>query len=330
MQLVAERAGLSRTPGTPRTPRTPRTRRGRWVAGIVAGVIVLGSASVVAGVALESGGVSGAAAPDTGTAEVGGYSGPTAEFAPSSPAIADRSSAPGIAPLDPGLAGMDVIRTATLTLQVADPAVAAGEVRGAVAAVGGFVAQERSVGTSSAGFTLRVPTDRLDAFTERIAGLGTVTARGGETQDVGGQVADLDGRVAAQQASVARVRGLLDRATTISEIVSVEAELASREADLESLQRRVAVLRDQVSMATVELSLTPVVAPPPPATGGFLGGLAVGWQGLQSIGVAVLAVLGFVVPMLPVVGVLVGLGWFVRRRVVRRRRPAPTVDEPVS
>jgi hypothetical protein len=302
MQLVQER------------PR--RVRRGRWIAGIVAGVIVLGSASVVAGVALETGGTSTSAE----NATPGGYSGApqTAE----SPATADRALAP--APTDLNAAGTDVIRSATLTVQVTDPFAAAGEVRSAVSAAGGFVAQERS-GTSTAGFTLRVPTDRLDALTERLGALGTVTARSGETQDVGGQVADLDGRVAAQQASVARVRGLLDRATTINEIVSVEAELASREADLESLQRRVAVLRNQVSMATVDLALTPVAAPPPPVAGGFLGGLATGWQGLQAIGTAVLAVLGFVVPMLPVVAVLVGIGWFVRRLVVRRRRPAGPV-----
>jgi hypothetical protein len=68
------------------------------------------------------------------------------------------------------------------------------------------------------------------------------------------------------------------------------------------------------------LTPAPVVEAPPPA-GGFLGGLAVGWAGLQAIGAVTLAALGFVVPMLPVVAVLVGLAWVVRRAVVRRRRP---------
>ena len=318
------------------------SRRGRWVAGILTGVVVLASASIVTGVALQtsletprdSGGsassLSSAVGSSAGGAESGAASGSaagmaapaaplTAESAPDAGLTVDRS-APGVTPSDLGSAGLDVIRTARLSLEVQDPVVAADEVRRAVAAAGGFVAEERS-GTSSAGFTLRVPTDRLDALTERLGTLGTITARGSEAQDVGGQVADLDGRIAAQQASVARVRGLLDRATTINEIVSIESELASREADLESLQRRVTLLRGQVSLATVEVSVSSAVVAAPPAAGGFLGGLAVGLQGLQAIGAALLATLGFVVPMLPIVAVLVGLAWLVRRAVVRRRRP---------
>jgi len=312
------------------------SRRGRWVAGILTGVVVLASASIVTGVALQtsletprdSGGSASSSVGSSSAegAESGSGSGMaapaaplTAESAPDAGLTVDRF-APGVTPTDLGSAGLDVIRTARLSLEVQDPVVAADEVRRAVAAAGGFVAEERS-GTSSAGFTLRVPTDRLDALTERLGTLGTITARGSEAQDVGGQVADLDGRIAAQQASVARVRGLLDRATTINEIVSIESELASREADLESLQRRVTLLRGQVSLATVEVSVSSAVVAAPPAAGGFLGGLAVGLQGLQAIGAALLATLGFVVPMLPIVAVLVGLAWLVRRAVVRRRRP---------
>jgi hypothetical protein len=334
----------------------------RWAGWVAAGVVVLASASVVTGVALrEAGGASGVAvspagsddvtrpgiarAPDGASAssgEAGGAAPEAPRSAPSDSAPAGSApaapgagaagtaptgaAAPGSAPLTDVAPGRDVIRTAELTVQVGDPVAAAAEVRGAIAAAGGFVADERA-GSASAGFTLRVPADRLDALTERLAGLGTVTSRTSRAEDVSAPVADLEGRVAAQRASVARVRALLDRADTIGEIVSVESELAAREADLESLQRRLAVLQDSVALATVEVALLPVPAAAGPGPSGFLAGLAVGWEALRAIGRVSLAVLGFVVPMLPVVAVLAGLVLLGRRAYrARRRTPQPPAD----
>jgi hypothetical protein len=314
-------------------------------------VVVLASASVVTGVALRgTGGSSGAAVSTVGPGAVGpgiapdgapsaeagvvapdpALPAPHADSARSAPATGP-AGAPGGAPLTDVAPGRDVVRTAELTVQVGDPAAAAAEVRTAVAAVGGFVADERA-GTGaggSAGFTLRVPAERLDALTGRLAGLGTVTSRTSRAEDVSAPVADLDGRVAAQRASVARVRALLDRATTIGEIVSIESELAAREADLESLQRRLAVLQDSVALATVEVALLPAPPVAGPGPSGFLGGLAVGWEGLRALGRAALAALGFVVPMLPVVAVLGGLVLLGRRVYrARRRTPQPPADAP--
>ncbi|MCE0767649.1 DUF4349 domain-containing protein [Pseudonocardia kujensis] len=313
----------------------------RWAVRVAAGLVVLASASVVTGVALRGSGASSSGAVDPGIAAHGRIApdgatsssdeaaapGPgVARSAPStdSAGVAAPVAPPGRqAPLADVAAGRDVVRTAELTVQVGDPVAAAAQVRTAVAATGGFVADEHA-GNGSAGFTLRVPADRLDALTERLAGLGTVTSRTSRAEDVSAPVADLEGRVAAQRASVARVRALLDRATTIGEIVSIESELAAREADLESLQRRLAVLQDSVALATVEIALLPVPPAAVPGPSGFLGGLAVGWEGLRAIGRVSLAALGFVVPMLPVVAVLAGLVLLGRRTYrARRRTPQP-------
>jgi hypothetical protein len=311
----------------------------RWAAWVAAGVVVLASESVVTGVALrESGGTAsvspaepgGVARPEIAVAPDGASAssseaGDAARSAPS-PGSASVAGNAGAAPLTDVTPGRDVVRTAELTMEVGDPVAAAAEVRGAVTAAGGFVADERA-GSGSAGFTLRVPADRLDALTGRLAGLGTVTSRSSRAEDVSAPVADLEGRVAAQRASVARVRALLDRATTIGEIVSIESELAAREAALESLQRRLAMLQDSVELATVEVGLLPVPAVAGPGPSGFLAGLAVGWEGLRAIGQVSLAVLGFVVPMLPVVAVLAGLVLLGRRMYrARRRTPQPPAD----
>jgi hypothetical protein len=65
---------------------------------------------------------------------------------------------------------------------------------------------------------------------------------------------------------------------------------------------------------------------PLPDTGpapGFLDGLAAGWEGLRAIGSATAAVVGFVLPFVPVLAVLIGFGLLARRIVRARRTPAP-------
>jgi hypothetical protein len=218
----------------------------------------------------------------------------------------------------------ELVRTAQLTVEVGDPEAAVRQVRTAAAGVGGFVTEEQSEDSGS-WLVLRVPADALDRLLDEIAGYGQVTARSSQVLDATEQVVDLDARVASQTASVARVRGLLAEATSLGDIVAIESELARREADLDSLTRRLAALRDQVALSTLTVDLrVPAVVVPPDlrAAPGFLDGLAAGWEGLRAIGSAAAAVVGFVLPFLPVLAVLVGFGWLGRRIVRGRRTPA--------
>ena len=238
-----------------------------------------------------------------------------------------RAKSPTAAPgggAVPGAIGRDVVRTAQLTLQVADPTAATRGVRTAVAAAGGVVAEEQ-VDTTGAWLVVRVPASGLDRLVDDLAATGTVLARSGRTEDATEQVVDLDSRIATQQASVTRVRALLAQATSIGDIVSVEAELARREADLDSLQRRLATLKDRVALSTLTVELRtapgPVPVTPPP---GFGAGLDAGWSGLKVIGSGLATATGFLLPFLPVLAVVGGVVWVVvRRRRVARRRGGP-------
>jgi hypothetical protein len=240
----------------------------------------------------------------------------------------DAASTPDGVPLPdavplPDTAGHDVVRTAQLTLQVADPAAAARGVRTAVATAGGFVAEEQ-VDTTGSWLVLRVPVAGLDRLVDDLAATGTVLARSGRTEDATAQIVDLDSRVATQQASVTRVRALLGQATSIGDVVTVESELARREADLESLQRRVAALRDRVAYSTVTVELRGTAAAPPTDTPpGFGSGLGAGWAGLKAVGAVLATVIGFLLPFLPVIAVGAGVVWVVLRRRRRRGGPGP-------
>jgi hypothetical protein len=326
-----------------------RGLRGRWIAVVGAGAVL---AVLVAGFAVALGtttrvGDGSVPAPavapgipprqaadlpgyDAGkTSSSAGSDAATGESAPMAPEA--RSAAPGGQPsqgVPPGGVQRALVRTAQLTVEVGDPAGAMRQVRTATAAAGGFVTDEQTSDTGS-WVTLRVPADALDRLTDDIAAYGRVTARSTQVFDATEESVDLDARVASQQASVARVRSLLAQAESIGDVVAIESELSRREADLDSLTRRLEALRDQVTMSTLTVDLHAPAAPPPggPAPG-FLDGLAAGWDGLRALGSGVGAAVGFVLPFLPVVALLAGVGWLFRRIVRGRRTPAPAASGP--
>jgi hypothetical protein len=222
-----------------------------------------------------------------------------------------------------------LVRSAQLTVEVTEPSDAMRQVRTAAAAVGGFVTDEQT-GDTGSWLTLRVPADALDRLMDDVAAAGRVTARSTQVYDATEETIDLDARVTTQQASVARVRSLLAQAQSIGDVVAIESELARREAELDSLTRRLEALRNQVAMSTLTVDLRgPGAVPPAPGpTPGFREGLAAGWAGLQLLGSGMAAAVGFVLPFLPVVALLAGIGWLARRIARARRTPAPATAAP--
>jgi hypothetical protein len=258
--------------------------------------------------------------------------------------------------------GTQVIRTADLTLRLevqpvpatddatadrdanakarADAvAAAAGSIRGTAATAGGFVASADG-GGSQLSITLRVPVDQYDAVLDKIAGLGQVTNRTESSQDVTAQIVDVNSRVASMTASVARVRALLDQATGIADVIAIESELASREADLEALQQQQAYLQGQVAMSTITVGLTAVTLPAagqtePAPDNGFVAGIKAGWDNLLQFLTWLGALVGGLLPWLPLIAIVVGLAWWALRRLRRERSgrpesvpPAPVQPEP--
>lgn len=219
--------------------------------------------------------------------------------------------------------GREVVRSARLTMEVDDVPAAVRQVRVTASAAGGVVAEERS-GEQNASLVLRVPSERLDSFVDDLALVGRVLERYGHTEDVTEHAVDLEARVASKQASVARVRALLAEASSIRDVVSIESELAKREAELDSLTKRLAQLRDRVAMSTVTVELRSSDAPRGDEGPGFRDGLGAGWDGLLVLGRVMAAVVGFTLPFLPVLAVLVGIAWLALRGLRRRSSQAGT------
>ncbi|MEU6882388.1 DUF4349 domain-containing protein [Streptomyces sp. NPDC046712] len=217
-----------------------------------------------------------------------------------------------------------IIRTAELSVEVADATKALATARRVVEGAGGQVANESTDRVDDTHMTsrivLRVPQERYASVLEELAGTGRLLSRKADAKDVTEQVVDVESRIATQRASVARVRALMDRAEKLSDVVTLEGELSRRQADLESLLAQQASLKDRTTLATITLELTEKEKAAP-SDGedrpGFLEALAGGWNALVTALTWVVVVLAAVAPWLATVLVL----YLVWRLLVRPRLP---------
>jgi hypothetical protein len=282
--------------------------RTRWLmAAAVISVAVIGLAGCSGSTHSTSSGSSEAAVPKPADAGVAQQDSGSAAAA--TPALAGQRAAAG-APdaaetasgsaagsstgvLPASVAGVKLVRTADVAVQVDDLSGAAAQVRAAATAFGGTVASETTSfsdnplpvepasgtvgsangssdgsgtgsGTSSQArvtrpgesvIVLKVPVDSLDRAIDRVVQTGKVLSRTSSSEDVTANLADLGSRVKTQQASVDRVRALLARAGSLQEIVLLEGELTRREADLEALQAANASLAGRAALSTLTVTL---------------------------------------------------------------------------
>lgn len=191
---------------------------------------------------------------------------------------------------------------------------------------GGFVADLQQ-STTAASLVIRIPADKYESYRTAAEQLGDVMSNTESAQDVTGEYTDVTSRIASMRTSIERLRTLLAGAINVADVIAVESELTGREADLESLQGRQAVLTDQVSLATISITFSAsrdsLPAPDPkPDRGGFLGGLANGWQALVTFLTGLSVAVGAFLPFVPLIAIVAAVGWWVVRRS-RSRRTLP-------
>ncbi|MGW2304847.1 DUF4349 domain-containing protein [Streptomyces sp. NPDC001809] len=297
------------------TRTTARTRA-------AAGGVLLTAALVLTGCAADDD-LSGSAKQDVSAADAKGGAEQGAADGSTGPNAGKASAAPSKA-----AARQHVIRTASLSVEVADVTKALVTARDATAAAGGRVENESTErvdeGYVVSRVVLRVPQERYEAVLGELTGTGRLLSRKADAKDVTEQVVDVESRIATQRASVARVRALMDRAEKLADVVTLEGELSRRQADLESLLAQQSSLRDRTSLATITLELSQKEKPHEEereeGRPGFGDALSGGWNALVGAVSWAVVVLAALAPWLAVALV----GYLLWSRVVRPRRTART------
>jgi hypothetical protein len=226
---------------------------------------------------------------------------------------------PPQAPQDSSTFKRDIITTGSLQMVVAEPTQVADRLVSVVTDAGGRVdsRSERSGSSSpTVDLVLRIPADKLDGVLADAKKLGTVDSMSIGHGDVTSQRVDLDARIEALQTSVNRLLQLMGRAGNVADLLAAESSLTQRQAELDSLRAQRATLGDQISYSTINVNLS---TKPTVTQGGFVGALERGWRSLLSAVHGVVMTVGFLIPWIPVLAVLVLVVVLVLRRGRFRR-----------
>jgi hypothetical protein len=236
-----------------------------------------------------------------------------------------------------------VVRNVSIRIEVEDVESSVEEIRAATEAAGGIVSMlhvstdESPVyryeaedaladGSPLSGYiTVRVPADQLEAFNDKVAGLGEVLREDASQDDVTQQYVDLNARLKNLQAREERLRALYDEAETVEDTLAVDRELSAVRGEIEAMQAQIIYLERQAAMATVTIELTepaPVVRPAG-ENWGFVDALTDSLRAFMTTVNGIIIIFGAILPL-----ILIGLVILVIvLLVVRARRRKGSKDE---
>ena len=225
----------------------------------------------------------------------------------------------------------EVISTGQISVTTKSISEARAEVIRLVTSYDGSVADEQTDSDqggriNNSALTLRVPTSDFAEAMDALARIGKVEHQSRKSEDVTTQVLDNDARVRAAERAIRQIEVLLDRAGALRDIIAIESDLARRQADLDSLKSQQAWLEDQTSLSTINVQLSRPGEAPEDEARGFLAGLGDGWDAMGAATVALLTVVGAVLPFALLVTLFgVPLWLILRRRVSAASAPARSV-----
>jgi hypothetical protein len=219
-------------------------------------------------------------------------------------------------PQEPATAERDLVKTASMTIVVANPSEAADKAAVIVENAEGRVDSRSEDAGSGAGrartsVVLRVPAEKLDEAMQELKALGTVERAEITTEDVTAQRVDLDARIKALQTSVDRLLAIMRDARDPDALIKAEDALSERQAELDSLRAQREALGDRIAYSTVDVTFVAdtIGGPAPEEYQGFLGQVERGWDALVSVVGDGVLLFGLLLPWLGVLAVAGGIGY---------------------
>lgn len=112
--------------------------------------------------------------------------------------------------------------------------------------------------TRYAYFTLRIPSDKLEAFIGSAKTVGAATAYSEYAQDVSETYYDIEARLATQLAKLARLNELLSQATTMSDLIEIESAISDAQYQIDRYQGQLNGYDSRINYSYVYVSLREV------------------------------------------------------------------------
>lgn len=105
----------------------------------------------------------------------------------------------------------------------------------------------------SANLTIRIPAEKVDQFTNEIAGLANVVSQNLRREDITLKYVATSSRVTALETEEARLLELLAKAETMEDLLEIEARLTDVRYELENHASQLRLYDNQVDYATIYL-----------------------------------------------------------------------------
>jgi hypothetical protein len=218
-----------------------------------------------------------------------------------------------------------IIRTGSITLEVADYEKVRAAINNLVVGSGGFVASTevaRSEGAvSSAVLVLRIPEADLDGTVAALSRLGSLRGESLRAEDVTDQYQDLEARLRNARRLEERMLELAARAGGVKDLLQVEQEVARVREGIEVMDGQLRGLTDRTSLATLTVSLLSqgtYQPEPDPGLGTKIS--KVFDASIEGLAAAAEALLLFLVAALPWLLPIAILALALRRPLMRRWR----------
>jgi len=145
-------------------------------------------------------------------------------------------------------------KSAYISLRVDDPAATEKPLAELVEKFDAWLASA-SIYENSRNYSIRVPADSYDAMLAELSGLGRVTSRSENTEDVTLRYYDLEGRLATKRELLNTYQGYLGKARNIDEIMTVESRIADLQQEIDWTGTQLRNLSSLIDYSTVNVEI---------------------------------------------------------------------------
>jgi hypothetical protein len=156
--------------------------------------------------------------------------------------------------------GSVIIKTGSMSLEVADVDRAVAQAQTAVLGAGGYVSSSNRSGSgdyASATITFRVPAAKWDDTLVALRKIGSkVLSEQTDASDVTMQVVDLNARIDNLQKSEQALQAIMARASSVPDVLAVQNQLSQTQGEIERLTAQRDHISDQAAMSTVMVTMS--------------------------------------------------------------------------
>ena len=171
-----------------------------------------------------------------------------------------------------------IIKTVNISAETKEFDDACKQIETLVANLGGYIQSSNSYGRSyydgsrssrSANYTLRIPADKLNEFTDATRSTVNIISQRENVDDITDTYVDVEARLNSLKLEEERLLVLLEKGDNLSDIITVEERLSDVRYQIESYTARIRGYDTLIAYSTVNIDLSEVIEYTPAKTDTF-------------------------------------------------------------